>query len=108
MSRKNTGKIFLFIVILACLVLQGFAQKSSNVAIVNYEKAFQNSDVGRKALIQLQEKEQKINKELADIDKQLQTLESKLDTQKLILSFDRKSITNSKMDNAFGFGLSFC
>lgn len=88
MVRKKRCHVLLFILIMMNLVLQGFTQTKSNVAVVNYEKAFQNSEEGRKAIIQLREKEQKINDELTGIDKQVQALEARIETQKLTLTFE--------------------
>lgn len=88
MIRKRAKHISLIILLLAVSAFQGFAQKSFTPAIISSEKVLWSSEEGKKAAAQLLEKEQKINTELAGIDKQVLSLETKLKTQKLILSFE--------------------
>ena len=90
MIIKKARNISLIILLLMAFVFHGFAQKSFRVAVISSEKVLQNSEEGKKAVAQLLEKEQKINNELASINKRVGSLESKLQTQKLILSFEAR------------------
>ena len=74
--RKKSGYIVLFIFILMALVSQSFAEQLFIVAVVNSEKTLLNSQEGKKAVAILQEKEQKINSKLADMDKKIQDMDT--------------------------------
>jgi outer membrane protein len=80
----------LFLFILASFSLQAFAQQSFKVAIVDSQRTLHNSEEGKKAIAQLQDKEQIIKNELALIDKDIQDKETKLRTQSLVMAFEAK------------------
>ena len=88
MIIKKTRTIFFLILFLMAFAFQGFAQKTFTVAVVNPEKVFQNSNEGKKALFQLQEKRQKIQSDISSLDNQILSLETKLKTQRLTLTFE--------------------
>lgn len=88
MRRIISGNILLFVLLLMVLLFQGFAQQSFKVAVIDSQKTFESSVEGKKALNLLREKEQKIKDELAKLDSQARALETKLNTQKLTLSFE--------------------
>lgn len=69
-------------------MMQGFAEQALTVAVIDSQKTFQNSIEGRKAITLLQEREQKINFNLAEIDKKIQDLDTKLNTQRLVMTFE--------------------
>lgn len=88
MRTRITGNIIFFIFILTGFAFQGFAQQTFNFAVIDSQKAFESSVEGKKAIALLREKEQKIKDELAKLDNKSQALETKLNTQKLTLSFE--------------------
>ena len=69
--RRKSGKIVMFVFILTALVAQGVAEQVFQVAVVDSQKTLQNSKEGKKAIATLQAKEQKINDQLAEIDKKI-------------------------------------
>ncbi len=97
--RKKTGNIILFIFVLVAFVSQGTAQQLFKVAVVNSQKTLQASKEGQKAIALLQEKEQKINSELANLDKKIQDLDTKLKTQRLVMTFEAQEQLSFDLDN---------
>jgi outer membrane protein len=97
--RKTPGIIILFIFVLAVFVSQGAAQQLTKVAVVDSQKTLQNSKEGKKAIALLQEKEQEINNELANLDKKIQDLDAKLQTQRLVMTFEAQEQLSFELDN---------
>ncbi len=67
-------------------VLSAFAQQSINVAVIDSQKAFLTSVEGKKVSSLIQEREQRIKADIQRLEGQLQSLQTKLNTQKLTLS----------------------
>lgn len=86
--RGKSWNVILFVFTLMISVTQGFAEQALAVAVIDSQKTFQNSIEGQKAISLLQEREQQINFNLAQIDKKIQDLDTKLNTQKLVMTFD--------------------
>ncbi len=86
--RKKIWSVILFAFPLTIFMMQGFAEQALTVAVIDSQKTFQNSIEGRKAITLLQEREQKINFNLAEIDKKIQDLDTKLNTQRLVMTFE--------------------
>jgi outer membrane protein len=86
--RKKFWDVILFVFTLMIFAAQGFAEQALTVAVIDSQKTFQNSIEGRKAISLLQEREQQINFNLAQIDKKIQDLDTKLNTQKLVMTFE--------------------
>jgi len=97
--RKKSRNIIFLIFVLAVFVSQGPAQQLFKVAVVDSQKTLQNSKEGQKAIALLQEKEQKINSELANLDKKIQDLDTKLKTQRLVMTFEAQEQLSFDLDN---------
>lgn len=97
--RKKTGNIILFIFALMVFVSQGTAQQLFKAAVVDSQKTLQTSKEGQKAIALLREKEQKINSELANLDKKIQDLDTKLKTQRLVMTFEAQEQLSFDLDN---------
>jgi len=63
-----------------------FSQQSVKIGLVNSQQAFETSSEGKKAISQLLDREQKIRNDMAKLDGQIQSLETKYNTQKLTLA----------------------
>lgn len=85
---KSTRRHLIPLTLMACgmLTLSAAAQQAAKVGIIDSQRAFQTSAEGKKAAGQLQEKDTKIKNDLAKIDDQIRSLESKMNTQRLTLS----------------------
>lgn len=99
MIGRNLGNIILFILALTVLVTQGFAEQLFKVAVINSQKTLQNSDEGKKVIVQLQEKEHKIKNNLAIIEKEIQALDKKLKTQRFTLTLEVQQQLALDLDN---------
>lgn len=88
MTRRIKEGIVLFVFIITCFISQSFAQQVSKVAVIDSQMTFENSVEGKKALVQLREREEKIRTELFSLNSEIQALEKKLDTQKFTLSLE--------------------
>jgi len=97
--RKKSGNTILFIFVLTVFISQGTAQQLFKAAVVDSQKTLQNSKEGQKAIALLQEKEQKINSELANLDKKIQDLDTKLKTQRLVMTFEAQEQLSFDLDN---------
>lgn len=65
---------------------RGYSQSMSKIGLVNAQKAFETSSEGKKAIAQILDREQKIRNEITRLDGQVQSLETKYNTQKLTLA----------------------
>jgi len=85
--KLATRKLIL-LTLMACVVLtaSAAAQQAVKVGIIDSQKAFQTSSEGKKAATQLQDRDTKIKNDLAKMDDQIRSLESKMNTQRLTLS----------------------
>jgi len=97
--RKKSGKIVVFVFILAIFLAQGFAEQVFQVAVVDSQRTIQNSIEGKKAIVTLQEKEQKINNQLAEMDKKILDMDNKLKTQRLVMTFEAQEQLSFDLDN---------
>lgn len=97
MRKKGQLRIFLFlsIVWLAC---SAFAQQTLKVGVINSLRAFETSAEGKKALAQLRDRDQKIRNDLAKMDDQIRTLETKLSTQRLTLTDETRIELQSELE----------
>ena len=75
-------------VLLAGIVSMGFSQEIFEIGVIDSAKVMQTSAEGKKAIFTLKQKDQQIADELAKIDNQAKELETKLSTQKLVLSLE--------------------
>lgn len=88
MRRIVKTPIISAVLIFGVFVSIGFTQTSIDVAVVDLLKAFETSTAGKEVVSQLASKEQEIRNEIANLDSQTQTLQTKYNTQKLTLTFD--------------------
>lgn len=97
--RRKSGYLILFIFILTLIVSQGFAEQLFKAAVVDSQRTLQNSKEGKKAILLLKEREQKINSKLEDMDKKIQDLDTKLKTQRLVMTFEAQEQLSFDLDN---------
>ncbi len=83
---RTITHISLFIFLLSLLPSALAAQTSLKVAVINSQKAFEQSAEGRKAVSILQEKEQEIKEEIKRRNEEIQKLKDRLASQKLTLT----------------------
>jgi len=88
MDKKR--KTILLIVFIGAALLaagtMGVSQQAGKIGLVNAQRAFETSSEGKKAIAQLLDREQKIRNDIAKLDGQIQSLETKYSTQKLTLT----------------------
>lgn len=97
--RRKLGKIALFIFVATILVAQGFAEQEFQVAVVDSQKTLQNSKEGKKVIATLQEREKKINDQLAEMDRKILDMDNKLKTQRLVMTFEAQEQLSFDLDN---------
>ncbi len=81
--RTITPLVILFILAVAAV---GYAQQATKIAVINSQEAFQNCAEGKKALAQMQERENKIKSELQKQDDSIRLLENRLTTGRLTMT----------------------
>lgn len=86
LSLRDKAKYFLFSLILILTAVSVYAQNQPRIAIINSQKAFEQSSEGKKALAILQEKEDQMKEEIKKREQELKSLKDKLASQKLTLN----------------------
>ena len=81
--RTIAPLVILFVLVVAAA---GYAQLASKIAVINSQMAFETSVEGKKALSQMQERENKIKSELQKQDDAIRLLENKLTTGRLTMT----------------------
>jgi Skp family chaperone for outer membrane proteins len=81
--RTIAPLVILFVLAVAAV---GYAQQTSKVAIINSQQAFETSVEGKKALTQMQERENKIKTDIQKLDDAIRLLENKLTTGRLTMT----------------------
>lgn len=85
MNRMRTIAPLVILFVLAVAAV-GYAQQTSKVAIINSQQAFETSVEGKKALTQMQERENKIKTDIQKLDDSIRLLENKLTTGRLTMT----------------------
>jgi outer membrane protein len=80
--------------------IAGFTQQSPKIAAVDLQKTFEQSAEGKGVISQLRQKEQVIMGELEKLDKQILSLETKLNTQKLTLTDEAQQKLAFELESA--------
>jgi outer membrane protein len=86
-----------FVVVFA---VAGFTQQAPRIAAVDLQKTFEQSAEGKDVISQLRQKEQAIMGELEKLDKQILSLETKLNTQRLTLSDEAQQKLAFELESA--------
>ena len=93
---RSTGKGLLITLFLALLVAGGFAQEVKKIGVVNSQEVLEKSAEGKKVMAQLQSKDSKAQADVAKMDEDIRTLETKLNTQRLTLT--QEALMNMQAD----------
>ncbi len=94
-----TGKrIFLLSLITGLIIVPGLAQSQIKVAIINSQKAFDESVEGQKAVAILQEREEQMKSQLKKLDDEIKKLKDRLTNQRLTLSPEAQSQLQREID----------
>lgn len=75
-----------------------YAQQGTKIGVINSQQAFAASAEGKKATAQLQDQDNKIKADLARLDAEIKTLETKLTTQRMTLSNEAAVQIQSDLD----------
>jgi Skp family chaperone for outer membrane proteins len=81
--RTIAPLVILFILVVAAA---GYAQQTSKIAIINSQQAFETSVEGKRALAQMQDRENKIKTDIQKLDDAIRLLENKLTTGRLTMT----------------------
>lgn len=82
-SQKTILLMFVFLLVIS---LPSFAQQALKIALVNSQRSFEQSIEGKRAIAQLQDRENKIKNDLQKMDDSIRALESKLSTGRLTMT----------------------
>jgi len=83
---RSTTNVLLLILFSFVLVSFGFAQQSLKVGVINSQRVLEDSTEGKRVIAQLQDRDKKLQNEIAKVDEEIRKLETKLNTQRLTLS----------------------
>ena len=87
MSSRKIANPLIAVLVLG-LAAAAYAQQPTKIGVINSQQAFTASAEGKKAQTQLLDQENKIKSDLARLDAEIKTLETKLTTQRMTLSND--------------------
>jgi Skp family chaperone for outer membrane proteins len=85
MQKKLLTVFFLMVLVLAGISLAQ-AQQAVKIGIINSQEILEKSIEGKKAISQLEERNRKIQQDLARLDDQIRQLETRLNTQQLTMT----------------------
>jgi len=85
MNRIRTIAPLVILFVLA-VAAAGYAQQASKIAVINSQMAFETSVEGKKALSQMQDRENKIKSDIQKLDDAIRLLENKLTTGRLTMT----------------------
>ncbi len=94
------GGLILFLILSAVVLVASpaLAQSPLKVAIVNSQKAFDQSQEGKKAVAILQEREDLLKAELKKMDEEIKALKQKLASQSLTLNPEARQELQQEID----------
>lgn len=93
---RNIAPLVIFFVLAAAAA--GYAQQASKIAIINSQQAFETSVEGKKALTQMQDRENKIKADIQKLDDSIRLLENKLTTGRLTMTNEALAGIQSDID----------
>lgn len=93
---RSTRKGIVLLLFVTVLVSVGFAQQTLKVAVVNSQEVLEKSTEGKKVMAQLQSKDSKAQADIAKLDEDIRTLETRLNTQRLTLT--QEAMMNMQAD----------
>jgi len=96
MRWRSSNTIIFLILLAAVLVVTGYAQQLPKIGVINSQRVLESSAEGKRVIVQLQDKDKRVQDELAKLDEDIRKLESKLNTQRLTLS--EQSILDLRSD----------
>lgn len=96
--RRSTIYILSLVVFIAVLASLSFAQQAAKIGVINSQNVLENSAEGKRVIAQLQDKDNKIQGELAKLDDDIRALETRLNTQRLTLSEESILQLSSDLD----------
>jgi outer membrane protein len=97
MSVRKIAYSLIAILVLGCAA-GAYAQQTTKAGVINSQQAFTASVEGKKAQAQLLDQENKIKSDLARLDTEIKTLETKLTTQRMTLSNEAALQIQSDLD----------
>ncbi|MGD2245759.1 MAG: OmpH family outer membrane protein [Candidatus Aminicenantes bacterium] len=94
----NTRKGLLLVLLMALLAFSGLAQEQEvvKVGVVDSQQVLEKSAEGKRVMAQLQSKDSKAQADVAKMDEEIRTLETKLNTQRLTLT--QEALLNMQAD----------
>lgn len=97
MSVRQTVHSLIAVLVLG-LAAGADAQQTTKIGVINSQQAFTVSAEGKKAQAQLQDQENRVKSDLARLDAEIKTLETKLTTQRMTLSNEAALQIQSDLD----------
>jgi len=85
MNRIRTIAPLVVLFVLA-VAAAGYAQQASKIAVINSQQAFETSAEGKRALAQMQDRENKIKTDIQKLDDAIRLLENRLTTGRLTMT----------------------
>ena len=86
------------IAILAAVVTTGYAQNQFKVGVVNSQEVLEKSIEGKRIMAQIEERNKKIQADLARLDETIRGLQTRLNTQQLTLTNEALANLTSDID----------
>lgn len=94
--RICTKKGIVLAFFIAFLVSFGFAQQEGKIGVVNSQEVLEKSAEGKKVMAQIQSRDSKAQADIAKLDEEIRTLETRINTQRLTLT--QEALINMQAD----------
>lgn len=95
---KRTAQLLILTVFVGSLIVPAFAQQAIKIGVVNAQLVLQQSVEGKKALAQIEEKNKKVESDLAKLANDIRALESRMSTQRLTLTAEAAMQISSDLE----------
>ncbi len=86
MIKRSIRTCSFLVLVIAGLFSLALAQEQIKIGVVNSQEVLEKSSEGKKAIVQLQEKDRSQQSRLSKLDEEIRQLETKLNTQRLTLT----------------------
>jgi outer membrane protein len=94
--KASTQKGLILTIFVALFVSAGFAQEVIKVGVVNSQDVLEKSAEGKRIMAQIQSRDSKAQADIAKMDEDIRTLETRLNTQRLTLT--QEAMINMQAD----------
>lgn len=96
--RRSSSKILSITLFITVLASFSIAQQPSKIGVINSQEVLEQSAEGKKALVQLEDRNKRNQDRLAKLDEDIRRIETELNTQRLTLTQEALMQKNTDLE----------